>query len=173
LIMQFHDVLPGTSIGWVHDEAIERLERVVAQAEAIAVTALETVAGDGAVALVATASPHGALGVPALAAIPADEVPGWSVTVTEHADEITLEDGRWRVHVTGGLVTSMVDKRSGRDVVAPGGAIGRMRIHPDRPIRWDAWDLDEQHMRGAVAIEVEAAVVLPDDTVRVTQIGRA
>ena len=169
LIMQFHDVLPGTSIGWVHDEAVERLARVVTRAEAIAVAALETVAGDGAVALAATASPHGALGVPALAAVPADDVPGWSVTVTEHGDEIILEDERWRVRLTGGLVTSMVDKRTGRDVVAPGGALGRMRIHPDRPIRWDAWDLDEQHMRGAVAIDVEAAVVLPDDTVRVTR----
>ena len=91
------------------------------------------------------------------------------MTVTEHGDGITLEDERWRVRMTGGLVTSMVDRRADRDVVAPGGAIGRMRVHPDRPIRWDAWDLDEQHMRGAVAIEVKATVVLPDDTVRVTR----
>ncbi len=166
LVMQFHDVLPGTSIGWVHDEAIERLEAVVAGAGEVVTSALQTAAGNGAVALSATASPHGHPGVSALSAVPA-EASSWSVTATEHVNKITLADQNWEVHFVDGLVTSFLDVRSGREVVAPGGAVGRMRIHPDRPIRWDAWDLDEQHTRGAVEIDPEAVAVMSDDTVKV------
>ena len=169
LLMQFHDVLPGTSIGWVHDEAIERLERVVDRAEALARVALQTVAGDGTVGLVATASPHGCGGIQPLAAVVPEGPPTGSVTAVQQGQEITLDSDRWSVTFTAGLVTSMLDRRSGRQIVAPGGAIGRMRIHPDRPIRYDAWDLDEPHVRGSLEIPVEAAVVLSDETVRVTR----
>jgi alpha-mannosidase len=167
LVMQFHDVLPGTSIGWVHDEAVERLTEVVAGAEEVARSAVQAAAGDGGVALSATASPHGHPGVPALSAVPASDPPSWSVTATEHTNRITLADDNWEVHFVDGLASSFVDLRSGREVVTPGGAIGRVRIHPDRPIRWDAWDLDEQHLRGAVEIDADVAAVMPDDTVKV------
>jgi alpha-mannosidase len=167
LVMQFHDVLPGTSIGWVHDEAVQRLEAVVAGADEVVASALQAAAGDGAVALAATASPHGHPGVSALSAVPVAALPSWSVTATEQTNKITLADSKWEVRFVDGLVTSFEDTRSGREVVAPGGAIGRVRIHPDRPIRWDAWDLDEQHLRGAVEVDPDAAAVMPDDTVKV------
>lgn len=164
LVMQFHDVLPGTSIGWVHDEAVERLQAVVDGAERIAVAALRDVAGEGGLRLSATASPHGNDGVPALGSAVDAGPRGWATTARE-SEWIELSNERLRVRIENGLVTSLVDARDDRELVAPGGAIGRIRIHPDRPIRWDAWDLDEHHARGAAEIPASAAEVMSDDTV--------
>lgn len=199
LVMQFHDVLPGTSIGWVHDEAKTRLAAVIEAAEAIVETALATLAGDGDEVLSVTASPHGQPGVPAfgsapvvLTDLPNDAVPGvvGAVTTplavprvgaatlpaarptqtTHSGNVITVSNDRLEVQVTDGLVTSLVV--DGRETVPPGGAIGRIRIHPDRPVRWDAWDLDEQHVNGAVEVVPNAAEVMADGSVMVTRAWR-
>jgi alpha-mannosidase len=198
LVMQFHDVLPGTSIGWVHDEACERLEAVIEAAEALVTTSLEALAGQGDEVLSVTASPHGQPGIPAfgstigvVAPLPdSDAVPGVQritgrmqrvgpalrpshpqpVTATQTGARIAVRNDRLSLEVAGGLVTSLVI--DGRETVPPAGAIGRLRMHPDRPVRWDAWDLDEQHRSGAVEIPVVAAELMPDLSVEVTRSWR-
>src|SRR5205085_5377364 len=62
LLHQFHDILPGSSIEWVHREAEETYERLVAELEAIIAAALEQLvrsgsSGSSALA-VANASSH-------------------------------------------------------------------------------------------------------------------
>ncbi len=179
LVMQFHDVLPGTSIGWVHNEARDRLRAVIEQAEVLIQAALRSLAGDGDEVLTVTASPHGFPGVPAfgsapgaLAEMPGTAVPGMvgdasaqraiprhasmpaipTPLATSHGQVITIRNDRLQVSLTEGLVTSLI--ADGREVVPPGGAIGRLRLHPDRPVRWDAWDLDEQHLNGTLDVPV-------------------
>ena len=166
LVMQFHDVLPGTSIGWVHDEAMTRLAEVETAAEAICGQALSELAGDRPATVFATASPHGNGTIPAFGASQVDVVTA-SCEITERGDEIELNNDLWRVVVSQGLVTSFIDRATGRDLVPRGAAIGRMRMHPDRPIRWDAWDLDEQHTRGAVEVQACGVEVIDDASVLV------
>lgn len=201
LVMQFHDVLPGTSIGWVHDEACQRLQAVIDAAESIVTSSLEALAGEGDEVLSVTASPHGQLGVRAfgsavgvVAPLPDSfAVPGvhgertigrslprvgpalrpaspQPATATQTASTITLANARMSVGMTDGLVTSLIV--DGRETVPPDGALGRLRLHPDRPVRWDAWDLDEQHTNGAVEIPVTAAELMPDLSVEVTRTWR-
>ena len=192
LVMQFHDVLPGTSIGWVHDEARDRLRAVIEQAEVLIDAALQSLAGDGDEVLTVTASPHGFPGVHAfgsalgvLAEMPGRAVPGVvgeqsaqraipghasmpatpTPLATAHGQVITVRNDRLQVTLTEGLVTSLI--ADGREAVPPGGAIGRLRLHPDRPVRWDAWDLDEQHLNGTLDVPVIAAELMPDLTVQV------
>ena len=47
LLHQFHDILPGSSIAWVHREARATYARVEAELEAIVDRALDALAGDG------------------------------------------------------------------------------------------------------------------------------
>ncbi|MCP9205811.1 alpha-mannosidase [Streptomyces sp. NEAU-Y11] len=56
LLHQFHDILPGSSIAWVHREARETYERVFAELEGIVATAVAALGGGGPAVL--NASPY-------------------------------------------------------------------------------------------------------------------
>ncbi|MET8011699.1 glycoside hydrolase family 38 C-terminal domain-containing protein [Streptomyces sp. NPDC005271] len=56
LLHQFHDILPGSSIAWVHREARETYERVRAELEEIIATAVAALGGTGPAVL--NASPY-------------------------------------------------------------------------------------------------------------------
>src|SRR5690606_23702116 len=78
LLQQFHDILPGTSIGWVHREAERRYDEVLASTERIITQALRDVAGAGTTPLVANAGPYaweGAAAMGVTAAARGDSVP--------------------------------------------------------------------------------------------------
>ena len=68
LLHQFHDILPGSSIAWVHREARATYARVMADLEAIIERALDALAGDGDEPVAFNAAPMARLGVPALGA---------------------------------------------------------------------------------------------------------
>ncbi|MER7394653.1 alpha-mannosidase, partial [Streptomyces sp. NPDC000151] len=72
LLHQFHDILPGTSIAWVHREAAERYARIAVELETLIEAAQRVLAGDPAAGstLVFNAAPHGREGVPARGALP-------------------------------------------------------------------------------------------------------
>ncbi|MGW5237327.1 alpha-mannosidase [Monashia sp. NPDC004114] len=57
LLQQFHDILPGTSIAWVHREAVAEYQRVADATEGIIARSLRALVGEGTLALEANASP--------------------------------------------------------------------------------------------------------------------
>ncbi|WP_030617230.1 alpha-mannosidase [Streptomyces sclerotialus] len=65
LLHQFHDILPGSSIAWVHREARETYARVHAELRDIADGARRVLAGPGDEEIVFNAAPHARHGVPA------------------------------------------------------------------------------------------------------------
>lgn len=148
LLHQFHDILPGSSIAWVHREARETYARVHGELLAIVDAAQRALAGGpkGGRTVVFNAAPHPRGGVPAggaalrEGAAPADA----PVTVAERSGGgWELANGRLRVGVDHrGLVVSAVDLAAGREAVAPGHAANLLQIHPDFPNAWDAWDVD-------------------------------
>ena len=69
LLHQFHDILPGSSIAWVHREARATYAEVAARLERIIGTALDALAGDGSDDVVFNAGPVARQGVPALSAV--------------------------------------------------------------------------------------------------------
>lgn len=182
LLQQFHDILPGTSIAWVHREAAEQYRRVEAAARAIIERALRALVGHGDRALVANAAPFARAGVPALAIGAAQPTaPGsGGVTLTERGAEddgagpagFELANDRVRVLVTReGLVTSAVDLATGHDVIPAGAEANLFQLHQDFPNMWDAWDVD-RYYRNRVedlreADEVSCAVE-PDGTAVLT-----
>ena len=67
-LLQFHDILPGSSIAWVYDEAEALYAAVIQEGEAIVETALAALAGPGSERVVFNATPEAWGGVPALGA---------------------------------------------------------------------------------------------------------
>jgi alpha-mannosidase len=146
LLLQFHDILPGSSIAWVHREARESYARLARRLETIIGSALTALTGDGEVALTANAAPHERAGVAALAVAPPAAVPTAPVSVDEGQDGITLDNDRLRVHIDPeGTLSSIRDHVADREVLPAGAAGNVLQLHPDTPNRFDAWDLDEFH----------------------------
>ncbi|GGM39501.1 alpha-mannosidase [Promicromonospora citrea] len=175
LLMQFHDILPGTSVAWVHREAVERHAVVTAGAQQIIERSLRALVGEGDVPLRANPAGFAQDGVPALGVAPAQAPAAPASTLAE------LPDGGYElandlVRVTldaAGHVTSAVDLATGRDAVAPGRLANVLQLHQDFPNKWDAWDVDRFY-RNAVtdlrdAEKVSAAV---EDGVAVVRVHR-
>ncbi len=166
LLGQFHDILPGSSIGWVHDE-IERTHAALAvELEDLVTEALDRLAGsegpepvnvdpvdpqpvhlepEDRVAFFADpcAGTGRALGGTAYPADPVDSADCAPVRVLAIGTTAILDNGRLRVAVdVHGLVTSLVDQAADRELIPPGSVGNLLQTHPDYPNAWDAWDLD-------------------------------
>jgi alpha-mannosidase len=150
LLHQFHDILPGSSIAWVHRESRETYRRLAGELESIIETAQRVLVGDTAAdggEVVFNAAPHARGGVPALGAAPASVAPP-PVALTALDGGYVLDNGLVRAVVDArGLLTSVVDLASNREAIAPGGAGNLLQLHPDVPANWDAWDVDHTYRR--------------------------
>ncbi|MEU9332815.1 glycoside hydrolase family 38 C-terminal domain-containing protein [Streptomyces sp. NPDC048290] len=143
LLHQFHDILPGSSIAWVHREARATYDRVAAELEAVITAAQTALAGEGTTPLVFNAAPHPRRGVPAGGALTPVTATGTTVTAREAGGHI-VDNGLLRIGVdASGLVVSAYDIDAGRETIAPGRAANLLQLHPDFPNMWDAWDVDE------------------------------
>ena len=134
LLQQFHDILPGSSIGLVHAESERDLAAVEAGAHALAGAgetlvntvgfARREVVGDALVA----AAPFGA----ARLVEPDDEV---------RVDGLALENAHLRVSLApDGTLVSVLHKATGREALAAPG--NRLELSEDRPVNFEAWDID-------------------------------
>ncbi|HMC03108.1 MAG TPA: glycoside hydrolase family 38 C-terminal domain-containing protein, partial [Cellulomonadaceae bacterium] len=145
LLNQFHDILPGSSIRWVYRDARssyemlnEHLEKVIADA----LTALGGASEQGKA--VANAAPHVRGGVAAFGAGPAD-VSG-TTPVQREADSHVLDNGLVRVVVgPDGTIDSIRDLVADRELVPAGAKANLLQLHPDFPITYEAWDIDEYY----------------------------
>ena len=186
LLHQFHDILPGSSIAWVHQEAEAvhaqlqgELAEVIgtalaggdglvffnagpyARREVAVVPGSATAEGqqlsDGRRAVLVEAPPLGAG-----PAVPSGLPP---VTVQPDDDGLTLDNGVVRVRIDGaGLVRSVYDLRARREALDPDRPGNLLQLHPDDPNLWSAWNIDGYY-RDTVRDLVEA------ESVRVTESG--
>ncbi|MGZ0712097.1 alpha-mannosidase (plasmid) [Coraliomargarita sp. W4R53] len=159
LLQQFHDILPGTSIAWVHQDAERNYAHIRTELTQIIETSLRTLVGSGPHTLVANAAPHENDGVPALSI----GIAGGSSPVTPIADgtSFVLENGVIRAIIDShGLVTSLVDLATGRESVPAGRAAGLLQLHRDTPAQWDAWDIDVHYRRSVVDLDTAESVRL-------------
>ena len=140
LLLQFHDILPGSSIAWVHREARATYAALAASLESLVDSALAALAGPGDTPVAFNASPFLVDGVPALGAGP---VAASADATRVHQGEAGtfLENEHLRVEVDArGLVVSVHDIAAGREVLA--GPANLLQLHPDTPNRFDAWDVE-------------------------------
>ncbi|MBN6191766.1 alpha-mannosidase [Microbacterium sp. SSW1-47] len=162
LLHEFHDILPGTSIAWVHREAVAVLSDVLSEARDIAQRARRSLAGEGDREL--RFEPTSVAGGRALGAAFVGEPTASPVTLTETDGGWRLENALVSVVVSAeGLIVSAVDRASGRETVAPGRAANLFQLHQDFPNMWDAWDIDRYYRNSVEDLtavsSIEASVV--------------
>ncbi|WP_104127132.1 glycoside hydrolase family 38 C-terminal domain-containing protein [Cryobacterium sp. Y57] len=176
LLNQFHDILPGSSIAWVHQVAEAAYETVRIDLEdliATSVAALASSAQTDATPVSFNASPFPVAGVPALSAAP--RIPTGAVRLHQADGGFVLENDVVRASIDArGLLISLVDRVSGREAVPAGQAGNVLQLFRDTPTQWDAWDIDEHYDRNGVELlEAEEVTVLVQSsglvTVRVTR----
>ncbi|GAB2531340.1 alpha-mannosidase [Nocardia heshunensis] len=142
LLHQFHDILPGSSIAWVHREAATTYATVAAELSSLIERAQWMLGGRESGPHVFNPAPHAWRGIPAGGAGP--EAAGQRCSVTERAGGgFVLANELLRVEVDGrGLVVSLTDLVHNRETLPPGAAANLLQLHPDLPNSWDAWDVD-------------------------------
>ncbi|MCM3697220.1 alpha-mannosidase [Microbacterium oleivorans] len=165
LLHQFHDILPGTSIAWVHQEAEATYARIAGELQEIIGTALRSLIGEGERALAANAAPVTLSGVPglgvgaaasALPVLPERDGDGWRF---RHPRVDWAIDAR-------GLVGGAVDLATGRELIDPAHPGGALHLFRDTPREWDAWNIDvEDGALGTIVDTVEEIAVDDADLV--------
>ena len=151
LLNQFHDILPGSSIAWVHRQTAQEHAEDTATLEAIIERAIGALSADGPRQPVVFDA-----GL-ALSATPAEDE-GASVTL-DSGEAHVLTNEHLRVAVDGrGVITSLFDLDHDREVLPPGTVGNLLQLHNDFPNRWDAWDVDPFY-RNSVTDLVDADAV--------------
>ncbi|MPY60821.1 alpha-mannosidase [Streptomyces spongiae] len=175
LLHQFHDILPGSSIAWVHREAEAEYARVAKEVEELTAEAITALGGGEA--RVFNTSPlersevvraaDGSLThtvVPANGSAPLGAGEGTDpVMVTGRV----LDNGLVRVEVAeDGTLASVRDLRAGgREVLADKGNL--LRLHTDLPNYWDAWDVDKHYKnRYSDLLDADSVTVVEEDPLR-------
>ncbi|OLZ74204.1 alpha-mannosidase [Streptomyces sp. IMTB 2501] len=172
LLHQFHDILPGSSIAWVHREARATYARITAELDEITAAAQRALAGAGDRELVFNAAPHRRAGVPAGGA-GAHLLPRGTSLAPRADGGFVLANGLLRVEIDAlGLIVSAYDIQADRETIAPGKAAGLLQLHQDFPNMWDAWDVDEFYRNTVTDLTGAESVQAGEDGVSV-RIARA
>jgi alpha-mannosidase len=157
LLHQFHDILPGSSIGWVHREAEATYAELIAELEALidaALAALTPDAAGGGEPLLANAAPHDRSEVVvldagrAVAAVATESggddgqrledggVAMWASLPAFGFGRPTSFDGRQTVRVTvGEVVPAILDNGLLRATIGPDGCVSSLiSVEADREL---------------------------------------
>ena len=159
LLNQFHDILPGSSITEVYEDAARDYAEIARAGGKLRDDALRAIVDssstgsfvpvntigfarrevaamrDGKLAFV-EAPPYG-IGRSSSEAQP--------VRVAEEGPGIVLENEHLRATLSrDGTLLSLVEKSTGREALA--GPANQLLLYVDEPTAWDAWDVDPQHM---------------------------
>src|SRR4051794_41117339 len=158
LLQQFHDILPGSSIRQVYEEAERDLAEIEERADALCGAGKLPVNTTGFARRDVVRDAEGELAV-------VESPPYGSGRFVEpddtvRVDGLTLENRFLLVELgEDGTVRRVLDKDSGREVLAAPG--NRLELYDDRPVEFDAWDIDPFHFetrRDCGAADAWAAV---------------
>ena len=173
LLNQFHDILPGSAIAWVHRQARTEYARDIARLNEIALEAGRAIAAvepDDATITDAVIAPYSRQACetwvvrPASSRAEAGTASMARVAVTHDGDTIVLDNGQLHVRIEAdGTVSSIVDQRTNRELVPAGTRLGRYEMLKDEPFHWDAWDIQRDAFLTANALS-EASITSVDET---------
>ncbi|MDX2141280.1 MAG: alpha-mannosidase [Chloroflexota bacterium] len=175
---QFHDILPGSSIGSVYEDSLAQYAEVTQIGEQVRSSALDVVSthfggdvllinptsfeqrtlalwagrlpdgmrfegdvftqeGNGGTLIEAIVAPYGIKSLRLVrGAAPEVASPAF-------AEERALENQFLRVELNGtGDIMRIYDKAAKRELLPPGALANQWQAFEDRPLEWDAWDID-------------------------------
>lgn len=155
---QFHDILPGSAIAWVHRQAradyvrdIARLRDIAAEAGASIASARDDADMRSNAAIVPYTAKNGDSWIARTAAVGTqdDDANGTDAVADESTIATTCDDGRIildngllrAIIAPDGTVRSLIDLDNGHELVPDGSGIGHYELLRDEPYEWDAWDI--------------------------------
>ncbi|MDC9825438.1 glycoside hydrolase family 38 C-terminal domain-containing protein [Devosia sp. ZB163] len=175
---EFHDILPGSSIAEVYEDAERELNDAYGRAVARQQIAMSSIVGhipdgdvDDAVVVVNPSLSRRPLRVTTSDGThfsTADVVPPLSVKVFTRAtlepleglsvSETHLENAHIRAEIgADGTVTSLVHKATGREALDGRG--NQLWVYPgDKPRDWDAWDIEEDYDRSGIELDAPESI---------------
>ncbi|KKB11955.1 alpha-mannosidase [Devosia geojensis] len=165
LLNQFHDILPGSSIGPVYDDSDRDYAEFFARAGTLRAALGRALAPAGRrVVFNVLGRARGGLVEVADGGQPIEHADGRAARVARVCDvpafggtrladvagedqlsvsERRLSNGRIEVAFDAqGRMTSILDRATGRQVLKDGALGNRLQAYRDRPARYDAWDID-------------------------------
>jgi alpha-mannosidase len=180
LVNQFHDILPGSSIGEVYVRTLRELAALAGEAEALSQALLSGLCEPGADAkpcpvnpigfprAEVAASPDGGLHyvtAPPFAAGRVAELDE-TVRVVDARGEVRLENGRLTaVLAPDGTLRSLIHHATGAEALSGPG--NRIILFDDRPTEYEAWDIDPFALETArEAAPADDASVVSDGPLR-------
>ncbi len=161
LVHQFHDILPGSSIAWVHREARATYADLERRLRGLAGKAAEELGAHAGAACARRLAPtaqgewtSGSSGSGAAAATAS--IIGESITPTADQPLVIANDALRVQFDDAGHVVSLEDTRNGRELIPAGSALGALVLFRDQPVMWDAWDVDRH------VLEMPEVIDAPD-----------
>ncbi len=179
LLNQFHDILPGSSIGRVYDDARKDLAVVHETAARMRDESLAAIAAridtrderepmlvhnpgsrdrGGTVELedgrLASVPPVPALGVRVIDAGRPESPRNPVRIVRGRGGSLTLDNGLVAATIDGrGRLVDLRSHATGENVAADGTDLASLVLYDDRPRRWEAWDLDRDYRDRATPLD--------------------
>ena len=175
LLNQFHDILPGSSIARVYEEARRLYGEILTDAAQVTEHACRSLAsGEGTTwfnslswprtALVKIGRGYGRVTIPPCGwTSRVDESqPDMPVTAAWDGDEILLSNGLISVRINPqGELTDCRDAQGHRRI---SGKANVLKLFKDVPRLYDAWDIDSMYDQSPVALEENGALELMEST---------
>ena len=185
LLNQFHDILPGSSIARVYEEAAARYDRVLQETGGITARAASALTqGEGDTwfnslswerrALVKTQQGCGVVTLPPMGWSSAVDYapPAQPVSVRMEGGDAVMSNGMLTVRINSrGEMTSCRDAAGRERISAPANVL---KMYKDVPRKFDAWDIDSMYDRQQLPLEEPGRLEITEDTpwkctVRVTR----
>ena len=152
LTQQFHDIIPGSSIAWVHDDAEAIHAEVASNIEALLVRVIPVASGDTHILNPAPVVLRSVVDIDATpmwveaesfgaalptATLPADVAP---VSVSTDDDSLTVSNGI--ITVTFSADGTITHFSNGHRDLIPSTTQAKFVMRQDTPAEYDAWDID-------------------------------
>ncbi len=169
LLNQFHDILPGSSIGEVYRVTAEEYEEILASDNRMIYDAVNAVSGPSgdntAVYNMLSFERNGLLetpngpvlitGIPAFGfkVIDPSAGPPAGSSFTYDSSSMVLQTPFYQVQFNGqGEISGLYDKQASRDLVKPGETLNRLTAFEDRPREYDCWNIDSYYSDKPMAL---------------------
>lgn len=175
LLNQFHDILPGSSIGDVYKDSAEQFAELFKQTKQATDCVLDCIAaqvnsqGGWLVFNPNSFTANGTVCMGEKTYIVKD-IPALGYKVVQYKDaqkrgvqasKSVLENGYYKLTFDrSGAIISLFDKRESRELVKEGKEINQMIAYQDSPYEYHNWEMTPYHRQNQWALEEEAEFTL-------------
>lgn len=85
-----------------------------------------------------------------------------------HTNVFELRNSQFIVQVANGAVTSLFDIAADRELIPKGAKAGQLVIYDDKPLYWQAWDVEVYHLQSRQELEPSKVTIAEDSVHRVS-----